>query len=101
MGVEDLKCNLVELRDRITADLSRGTKMVGNSLGAFLQATTDSSSLMVHFSNDKDRANNTRRQTLQNYSLVVVNRDLGPIICEGDGIWRGRRIISLGWRWRR
>jgi hypothetical protein len=54
---------------------------------------------MVHFADDKNGTDNSRGQALQNNGLVIVYGYLRTIVCERDGVWRGRWIVWLRWWW--
>lgn len=75
-GVVDLERNLVQLRHRISANLSGRAVVVGNTLGAFLQSAADNSRLVVDLADDQNGTDHAGGQTLQDDSLVVVHRDL-------------------------
>ena len=88
----------MQLRDRVATYFSWSTVVVRYSLSTLLDPSTDDSGLVVDLADDQDGADNSRRKTLEDDGLVVVNWDLRAIVrklnCVGG--WRG--IIRLGWR---
>jgi hypothetical protein len=85
----------VQLRYRVAANFSRCAEVIRDALGAFLQPATDDNGIMVDFADDQNRRDNTRCQALEDDRLVVVNRDMGPMMRKRDRIrWRGR-VIGL------
>jgi hypothetical protein len=54
-GFEDFKRNFVQLTDWVTADLTRGTVLLADTLGAFLRAPSNDSGLTINLPNDQHR----------------------------------------------
>lgn len=75
--------------------------MISNALRSFLQTATDHSSLVVDFPDDEDGADDAGCQTLQHHSLIVIDRNLRPVIGKRDriGRWRGEVGLRGRWRW--
>ena len=87
---DDAPASLVELRCEETDPAELGLQrlfatgfvippaleVIRNTFGAFLKTSSHNSSLVINLTDDQNRADNARRQTLQNNHLVVVNWDL-------------------------
>lgn len=101
VGVVHLERDLVQLRDGVTAHLARRAEQIRDALRALLQPAADDRRRMVDFADDQHRRDDARREALQDHGLVIIDRDLGPVVREGDGIRRGRGVIWLrrgrGW----
>jgi hypothetical protein len=87
------------VRHWVTADLPRNAVMISNAFGPLLKASTNYSSLMIDFANDKDRTDDSGRKTLQNNSLIIIDGYWRSITSERNSVGRRRRVVSL-WRWR-
>ena len=96
--VVDFEGNFVQLRNRIAADFIGRTVMVGHTFCTVLKTAADNGRLVIDFADNKDRADNPRRQALQHDGLVVIDRR--PRVGIRDSI-RGRRRIVCVWGRRR
>jgi hypothetical protein len=88
------------LGDRVAANFTRSTVVICNVLGTLLKSTTDNDSAMIDLADDEDRRNDARGETLQNNSLIVIDRNWGTVVRERDRVGGRRRIVGLR-RWRR
>jgi hypothetical protein len=91
----------MQLGNRVAAYFTWGTVVVRYSLSTLLNPSTDGSGLVIDFADNQDGADNPRSKTLEDDSLVVVDRNLRAVICELNGVRGWGRIIRLRWRRRR
>jgi hypothetical protein len=99
LRVVNLESDLVELRDGVTTDFTRCAIVVGNALGAILDSTTNNNGTVIDLADDENWTDNTRDETLEDDSLVIVNGDVLPTGRERDGGGRRRGVVGIRRMW--